>query len=412
MKQKELSVLRELARQYREIAEQEVNEERWRRMADTNDLTTGLRPTVLIDEVPWHEFLKYPEMKLVCEEPVLQEMETFFRRRLFQWKYFQVDMVAEPFYPVGKRFSCTGLGIRVQENIRKTDEQNHIVSHEYIDILATEEDLEQIKPPVVTYEAAKTEEALSQAREILGDILPARLVGANIYCAFWDEIARFRGVEDVLYDMVDRPEFVHATVQKFADWHMSYLNQMEELNLLEAHPSLLHCTPAYTRELPRADYAGKTRLKDVWFRGMAQMLSTVSPQMFEEFELDYMRPLMERCGLVYYGCCEPLDDRISLLAAVPNMRKLGVSPWSDVEKCAEQIGSRFVAARKPNPAYVAVSLDERVVEKEIADTVKACLKNNCPYEFVLKDISTVSGKLENLSRWSQTVQRTLDKYYA
>ncbi len=412
MEQKERKVLRELARQYREIAEEVVNEERRRRMADTNDLVTGLRPTVLIDEVPWHEFSSCPELRMVCEEPFLREMETFFRRRLFQWKYFQGDMVAEPFYPVDKRFSCTGLGIEVEEHIIRTDERNNIVSHAYVDILSREEDLEKIKPPVVSYEKEQTEKNLALAQEILGELLPARLVGTSIYCSFWDEIARFRGVEDVLYDMVDRPEFVHATVKKFADWNRSYLEQLEELNLLEAYPSLIHCTPAYTHELPGEGHQGKTRLKDVWFRGMAQMLSTVSPQMFEEFELAYMRPLMERCGLVYYGCCEPLDNRISLLAKVPNMRKLGVSPWSNVEACAQQIGSRFVAARKPNPAYVAVNLDEETVAKEIEETVRACRKYHCPYEFVLKDISTVSGKLENLVRWNRVVQETLDQYYA
>lgn len=411
MKSEQWRVLRKLAGRYREIAEDERNKERRRRMADTNDLVTGLRPTVLIDEVPWHEFSSHPEMRMVCEDPLEREMEEYFRRRLFQWKYFQGDMVADPFYPVGKIFSCSGMGITVEENIVKTDERNNIVSHAYIDILPEWEDLEKIKSPVVAYDEEGTKRKLEQVQEILGGILPARLVGTNIYCAYWDEIPRFRGVENVLYDMMDRPEFVHATVKKFADWHLSYLEQLEKLNLLEPYPSLLHCTPAYTNQLPKEDFSGKIRLKDVWFRGMAQMLTTVSPQMFEEFELDYMRPLMERCGLVYYGCCEPLDDRIPLLAKIPNMRKLGVSPWADVEKCAALIGNRFVAARKPNPAYVAVSVDPEVVAKETEDTIKACRKNNCPYEFVLKDISTVSGKLENLSKWTETVNRTIDRYY-
>lgn len=411
MNQKEVDLLRNLARQYREITEDERNLKRRRRMADTNDLKTGLRPTVLIDEVPWHEFAQYPEMRMVCEEPFLRGMEEFFRKKLFQWKYFQGDMVAEPYFPVGKSITCTGLGITVQENIAKTDENNNIVSHEYLDVLSTEEELDQIKMPVVKSDEGQDVKNLSLAQEILGDTLPARLVGTNIYCTWWDEISQFRGVEDVLYDMVDRPEFVHATVNKFADWHMSYLEQLEQLNLLEPHPALLHCTPAYTNQLPQKDFDGKTRLKDVWFRGMAQMLTTVSPAMFEEFELDYMRPLMERCGLVYYGCCEPLDNRLPLLTKVPNMRKLGVSPWSDVERCAEQIGSKFVVARKPNPAYVAVDLNTEVVAGEIEETIKACLKNNCPYELVLKDISTVSGKLENLVNWNRTVQETIDKYY-
>lgn len=202
-------------------------------MADTNDLVTGLRPTVLIDEVPWHEFSNYPEMTLVCEEPFQRGMEWFFRRRLFQWNYFQGDMVAEPFYPVGKRFRSTGLGISIKETTVKTDERSQIVSHQYMDVLSGEEDLEKIHPPVVTADEEGSQRNLELAQEILGDILPVKLVGTNVACSYWDEISQFRGVEDVLYDMVDRPEFVHATVRKFADWHMSYLEQLEQLNLLE-----------------------------------------------------------------------------------------------------------------------------------------------------------------------------------
>lgn len=267
MSHKDVDIVRELARKYREIAADERNEERRQRMSDTNDLKTGLRPAVLIDEVPWHEFASYPEMALVCEDPFLRGMEEYFRRKLFQWEHFQVDMVAEPFYPVGKSFSSTGLGIEIQENIVKTDEKNNIVSHQYLDVLATEEDLEKIKPPVVTLNEEQTGKNLQLVQEVLGEVFPAKVVGTTIYCAYWDQIPRFRGVETVLYDMMDRPEFIHAIVRKFADWHMRYLEQLEQWNLLEAHPSLLHCTPAYTSELPGKDYEGKTRLKDVWFRG-------------------------------------------------------------------------------------------------------------------------------------------------
>lgn len=72
MSHKDVDIVRELARKYREIAADERNEERRQRMSDTNDLKTGLRPAVLIDEVPWHEFASYPEMALVCEDPFLR----------------------------------------------------------------------------------------------------------------------------------------------------------------------------------------------------------------------------------------------------------------------------------------------------------------------------------------------------
>ena len=35
----------------------------------------------------------------------------------------------------------------------------------------------------------------------------------------------------------------------------------------------------------------------------------------------------------------------------------------------------------------------------------------CPYEFVLKDISTVSNKPQNIVNWNKVVQETIDSYY-
>ena len=133
--------------------------------------------------------------------------------------------------------------------------------------------------------------------------------------------------------------------------------------------------------------------------------------MFKEFELDYMQPLMERFGLCYYGCCEPLDDRLALLKSIPNMRKLGVTPWADIRSSAEQIGKDYVFAFKPNPALVGGTLDEEAIRRETIETVEACLTFGCPYELVLKDISTVSYKPQNLIRWVQIVESVLDMYY-
>lgn len=72
---------------------------------------------------------------------------------------------------------------------------------------------------------------------------------------------------------------------------------------------------------------------------------------------------------------------------------------------------KFVFARKPNPANVALSLNPEVVYKETEETVKACIKYGCPCEFVLKDISTVSHKPQNLILWAKIVSEVLDKYY-
>jgi hypothetical protein len=93
------------------------------------------------------------------------------------------------------------------------------------------------------------------------------------------------------------------------------------------------------------------------------------------------------------------------------MRKIGVSPWANVRSSAEQMGGDYVFARKPNPANVARNFNRDVVEQEITETIEACIENKCPYEFVLKDISTVGGNPGNLIGWVRTTTEVIDRYY-
>lgn len=408
---KETSLLRELAKQYAEIASQPVNTERKQRAKGINSLRPA-RPTVWIHEIPWHEMDIDSQLLLHCTDPKAREMEWFFRSNLFRWKYFQADMVAEPFYTVNKSWSTTGVGIEAQEEVRVTDDRNNIISHSYGDQLDTEEKLEALHNPILSADKAADQANVAFAREIFGDILSVKLRGSIIYYAPWDRISRYRGVEPILIDILDRPEFIHATMKRFTEFGLSTIDQMEKLDLLEYDSADLHCTPAWVDELPAPDYdSGHIRLKDVWLRSMAQMFSSASPAMQEEFDVEYLRPLAERCGLVYYGCCEPLHDRLDILKKIPNMRKIGVSSWADVRRSAEEIGGSYVYSRKPNPAMVAGTVDEDAVRKETRETVEACLKYGCPYELVLKDISTVGGKPENLILWNKLVQEIIDEYY-
>jgi hypothetical protein len=185
---------------------------------------------------------------------------------------------------------------------------------------------------------------------------------------------------------------------------------------LEAHGLLsppcptLHGTPGSVT-LPTEPDPGHYACKDIWFRTMAQMFNVVSPEVHDEFDIQYSIPLASRCAYTYYGCCEPLHDRIDKLQQYPNLRKIGVSPWADLEQSAEIIGGKYVFSRKPNPANVADVTDPDVIRKEITETVKVCQKYGCPAEFVLKDISTVSHRPENLIVWAETVSEVLDRYY-
>lgn len=102
-------------------------------------------------------------------------------------------------------------------------------------------------------------------------------------------------------------------------------------------------------------------------------------------------------------------DVLDVVKKISNLRKIGVSPRANEEVCGEQIGGGYVYAGKPNPAYVAIETDPEVIRKETEKTVQVCQKYGCPCEFVLKDISTVSHRPENLIVWAKTVSEVLDR---
>jgi hypothetical protein len=404
-------ILRELAKQVAGLAALDVNRERIARARAMHALKPG-RPLVWIDEIPWHEMDIGGALSLRCQSKEAQDMETQFRRILYRWKYIQADMVVEDTFYVVKAFTDSGNGIKIKEETLATNAANNIVSHHYEDQLDTEEKVDALKIPVIEARPDVDKKNLEAAGDVLDGILPVKPRGHGIYYAPWDEIAMLRGVENCLVDMVSNPELIHKTIAKFTEIGLARYARMEAQGLLDFNIPALHCTPPYCDELPAKDWdSGKARLKDVWFRGMAQLFSSASPEMQDEFDLQYMRKLMDQCGLSYYGCCEPLDRFIPYLKKVPNMRKIGVSPWANVRSSAEQIGGGYVFARKPNPANVAGNFNREVVEAEITGTIEACMENKCPYEFVLKDISTVGGNPRNLIEWVKTVKETIDRYY-
>ena len=86
---------------------------------------------------------------------------------------------------------------------------------------------------------------------------------------------------------------------------------------------------------------------------MAQIFASVSKAMHEEFDIAYMKKVMEPFGLFNYGCCEPLDKKIDIVEQLPHLRKISITPWADIDNAAEVIGKRYVIANKPIPQQSA-----------------------------------------------------------
>jgi len=398
---KDRDIIRKLAGQIAEIAALPVQEEKremWRRL----NAKKPQRPMVMVDQVCWNEMNFEDELTLLCEDDECRQYEDFLRKTLYQWNHFRVDMAVEPFIRVHKAICNSGFGIETKEVVSVSDPTSDVVGHAYENQFVTDDDLDKIKTPVLTHDATETARRMEVAHELFDGTLDIFEQGFDPYLSVWDPISFWMSVEGALYTLIDRPEYMKELATRIVDGYMRMLDQAEGQGLLCHHQSLIHCTGAWTDELPAAGFdAERPRAKDIWMFGLAQMFSTVSPAMFEEFEIDVCMPLFKRFGLVYYGCCDPLDRKMKEVRKIPNVRKISMSPWVDEETGASEIKGEYVFSRKPTPAMLAWDLfNENEVRQHLQASVDVCEKYGCPLEMILKDLSTVRYEPQRLWRWA------------
>lgn len=400
--QTDKTILRQLAADVAEIAALPVQKETIGLWKALNGLKP-VRPMVTIDQVCWNEMNVDDSLTLCCTAPENRQYEQKLRRILYQWRHFPVDMVVEPLLRVPMAVTNSGFGITVQEETAVSDATNDVLGHAYENQFENDEDLEKIKMPVIYHDADETARRLERAHDIFDGTLTVVAQGVDPYVSVWDPISTWMGVQEILYALVDRPDFMLAMANRMVQGYLAMLDQLEEQGVLCHSQPLIHCTGAFTDDLPAAGFdPQKPRTKDIWMFGLAQLFATVSPDMFDTFEIETSLPLFRRFGLVYYGCCDPLDRKMKQVRKIPNLRKISMSPWVDEETGAAEIRSDYVYSRKPNPAQLAApSFSEQDIRGHLQQSVDVCRKYGCPLELILKDISTVKYEPQRLWRWAE-----------
>jgi hypothetical protein len=403
---KDTVIIRELANQYAQIANDPRQHPIWELHAGINDLCPK-RPIVLINELPWHELNADGFLTLQCQDPDLRAVEDYLRKTIFQFQYFPGDMMVKPYYPVEKIIHSTGIGVDVKEETLTTDTDNLIVSHKYENQFHSLEDVDRLHMDKITYNREASMQRYHKICEAFGDILPVKLVGEatgyGLGYKAWDIIATTMNVDNLLYALIDDPEMMHALVDKLTDIFLDTIRQYEDLNLLDPDCAYCHCSSTASRELSTSPVDSQSvKAQNVWGRGLAQILASVSPAMHDEFEIQYAMRAMEPFGLVYYGCCEPLDKKIDIIKKIPHLRKISITPWADINRAAEAIGKDYVISAKPNPANLPYAAENpELIRQEIRSLITACRNNGTPCEILLKDISTSGKHLENLIVWNR-----------
>ena len=405
---KEKDILRDLAKRVTEIAAHPTQDDKKKLWLKHNALGET-RPLIFADpENAWYELI--PAAELESEGSLARLWEFRLRKEIYWAEKIGDDRVAEPIFTVYRIFEESGWGLDVK--IVGGDGDG---AYRWDSPLTDYSDLDKLSFRYININSEKTQRLHDLAQDVLGDILQVRLEGVWWWSlGMTSDLIMLRGFQQVLYDMIDNPDGLHRLMAFLRDDNLAKLDFLEANGLLSLNNGGDFVgTGGYgwSSELPAPGMDGeKVRTRDMWGFCESQETVGVSPKMFEEFAFAYQLPILERFGLNIYGCCEPLDQRFDIIKRIPRLRKVTVSPWSDVEQMAESLGSDYIYTRKVNPADIAQhTIDEEVIRKGLRDMLRVTTRNRCHVEILMRDVLTLNWNPEHIIRWTQIAREECER---
>ena len=283
---KDRDCVRGLAAQVAGIAQEPRMAGIRRRWRDVNALRKPDRAPVWCRPVGcWCEILQ--EDSLVCTEPWLRGIEYQFRQIIHK-RSIDDDSPVEGWYSVGAVFRCTPDN-RWGVDIHRHESGAQGGAWAYDPPLKDPADFDRLAMPAFTYDEDATRRRLERTAELLDGILPARLtarvpLGATLGTAAAD----LRGLEQMMIDMAMAPELMHRLMGHLRDATLAAMDTVERTGLLT--PTNLG--PMTCSDPPGGSADGRPlTCKDLWCMANSQEFDRVSPAMWQEFCLDYQKPI-------------------------------------------------------------------------------------------------------------------------
>ena len=434
MKENERQVIRDLAKKLADLANQPIMEERRKLWYAHNDLKTDQPVIDCSPEGAWRH--NVPADTLICEAPLLREIEWTLRARIFRAEVINDDVPAEMRWDCRKIISDTGWSVEGQKAHNAfTNESVHVPTISTInpfwrpgynfdetaaefEPLISDDDMEdediasRLIVPKVIYDEEGSKRMFDIHQELLGDILDVQWTG-NTYIAFsWMETyTKIRGYENALYDLYDYPEQMHKILAVLEKGYLDLYQQQLDMGLLSMNNGCQYNGTGgfgYTNDIKAPAPDEKLTFKNLWAYAESQEFISVSPEMTKEFAIDYEKRLLEKFALSAYGCCDNLEKKVPDILNIDNIRRISVSPWADVESMRDQIGMKAIFSCKPNPSYITGGWDEDLMRKDTMRLMQA--GKGTAFEIILKDTHTIQDP-QDFRRWTDLCRECAAKVF-
>ena len=404
-----IRALRELAQRVAEIAAKPIQDER-RTLWRNHNSFERTRPPIYVRAFAFDEW--FDEQKLECEDALYRQYERHFHSVLFR-DAIGDDFIVEPWVTLDAVYDpppSLRWGVKVELGEKAAAGGAAAFEPE----LLSEEDIDKLTVPKHSIDERATSERHERLHSAIGDIIDIHVDRGPMLTVWTGDIstdlAKLRGLEQIMWDAYDRPEWLHRLLAFMRDSILKVHREAEESGDLSLANHQNQAMP-YAKELqdPEANTYGSRR-QELWGYMASQETTTFGPDMFYEFMLQYQIPILENFGLAAYGCCEDLSQKIHLLREVKNLRRIAVTPWADVERCAEAIGQDYIVSWRPNPSsMVSTGLDEDFVRSFMREHLQVFRANGSFFDITLKDVETVNHQPDNIARWVQIVKEEIDK---
>jgi hypothetical protein len=276
-----------------------------------------------------------------------------------------------------------------------------------------------LKPATFAVDRESTRARQEFLQELFGDTLKVEIRGTTRFIAgpmLTHRIVTLMGMEAFFIAMYDCPDEMHQLMAYLRDNALRGVRWAEAEGLLRVNngnQDSFGSSYNFTTRLPAPGYkGGPARLCDMWGCSNSQETVGVSKEMFHEFCFPYFKAVCEPYGLLYYGCCEPVHGFWDDIRQLPHLKKVSISRWCDQKFMGDRLrGTEIVYSRKPDPNFLSVdvSLNEEAWAAHIRETIEAT--RGVSLEFIVRDVYTVHGNLNNPKRAVEIARREIDRHF-
>jgi len=405
--QSDRDILREIAHRKLSLAHCKRNDEilkMWEKQAK------GIKDTPTVRLLFSNFRGEVVENRLRCEGADARKIEHQLLSSMVGRELFDDDTPVSDCYDVGVFSGVYPFGVK-QKKTRAASGMGFHIEPVTDDI---EADFELFKGGSFSSNVEGTKKWCEFADEIIGDILPSRIVQPSLTGMITNPLVQTIGMENYYMSMYDSPDTLHRIMEMATQVYENYYDHLEKNGALfpsNGFSPLAQESFSFTDELPSEGPITST--KQVWGFLESQETTAVSPETFGEFVFPYQDRLVKRFGLLSYGCCERVDAIWEdYLSKWDNLRKLSVSPFNNEAQVGEYLrGSRVVFYSKPRAEYVTNKgpLDEEAILKYFKGVAEAA--SGCLFEVAQREVGTIFGDYERGRRYVELARQAIAEHW-